>query len=105
MEAWSPLGQGKILTDELLAQISQRHGKTPAQVILRWHIQHGYVIFPKSMNRSRMEENFEIFDFELSPEEMAQLAQLDKGEEGRIGPNPAVFDWIPSAETPNPVRH
>jgi 2,5-diketo-D-gluconate reductase A len=64
-------------------------------VILRWHIQHGHIVIPKSMHRERMEENIKVFDFELSAEEVTAIDALDKGEGGRIGPNPDTFDWIP----------
>lgn len=91
VEAWSPLGQGKILDDSIIGQIAALHGKTSAQVILRWQIQHGHIVFPKSMHRERMEENFNIFDFELTAGEVASIDALDKGEAGRIGPNPNSF--------------
>jgi 2,5-diketo-D-gluconate reductase A len=95
VEAWSHLGQGKILDDPALADIAAAHDKTFAQIILRWHIQLGHVIFPKSMSRQRMEEDLGIFDFELRSEEIVSLDLLDKGEEGRIGSNPDVFAWVP----------
>jgi 2,5-diketo-D-gluconate reductase A len=68
----------------------------PAQVTLRWHIQRGDVIFPKSTAPARMKENFQIFDFELEPEDMAAISALDRGEAGRTGPNPDVFAYVPS---------
>jgi 2,5-diketo-D-gluconate reductase A len=77
-----------LLDDAEIGRIAATHGKTTAQVTLRWHIQRGHIIFPKSMHRERMQENLEIFDFELSAEEMATLDGLDKGEPGRTGPNP-----------------
>jgi diketogulonate reductase-like aldo/keto reductase len=80
--------QGVLLDDAEIGRIAATHGKTTAQVTLRWHIQRGHIIFPKSMHRERMQENLEIFDFELSAEEMATLDGLDKGEPGRTGPNP-----------------
>ena len=95
VEAWSPLGQGRVLGNPVIGKIAAGRGKSPAQVILRWHIQHGHIIIPKSMHRERMEENFRLFDFELSAEEIAAIDALDKGEAGRIGPNPDTFDWIP----------
>jgi 2,5-diketo-D-gluconate reductase A len=95
VEAWSPLGQGKVLGNPAIARIAAERGKPPAQVILRWHIEHGYVIFPKSTHRERMEENFRLFDFELSAEDIAAIDALDRGESGRIGPNPDTFAWIP----------
>lgn len=102
VEAWSPLGQGKVLDDVVLGGLAARKGKTTAQVILRWHIQHGHIVFPKSMHRERMRENLDLFDFDLSPTEVASIDALDKGEAGRIGPNPDTFDWVPSEATPTP---
>jgi 2,5-diketo-D-gluconate reductase A len=102
VEAWSPLGQGKVLDDAVLGGLAARKGKTTAQVILRWHIQHGHIVFPKSMHRERMQENLDLFDFDLSPAEVASIDALDKGEAGRIGPNPDSFDWVPSGATPTP---
>ncbi|MCD4524195.1 aldo/keto reductase [Nocardioides sp. cx-173] len=96
VEAWSPIAQGKVMDDEVIRKIAQRHGKTPSQVTLRWHIERGDVVFPKSMHEERMRENFEIFDFRLSPDEVEAIRRLDQGEAGRIGPNPETMDWIPS---------
>ncbi|MFE6647596.1 aldo/keto reductase, partial [Nocardioides sp. NPDC057772] len=96
VEAWSPLGQGGgELTDPVVAEIASAHGKSPAQVLLRWQIDRGDIVFPKSVRRERLEENLAIFDFELSTDQVAALAALDKGEAGRTGPNPDTFDWIP----------
>jgi 2,5-diketo-D-gluconate reductase A len=94
-EAWSPLAQGKVLHDPTINQIAQKLGKTPAQVVLRWHIQRGDIVFPKSVTPSRMKENFNLFDFELDPSDIETISKLDKGESGRIGPNPDTFDYIP----------
>lgn len=102
VEAWSPLGQGKLLNDAVIGGVAARKGKTCAQVILRWHIQHGHIVFPKSMHRERMQENLDLFDFDLSPAEVAAIDALDQGESGRIGPNPDTFDWIPSDSNPTP---
>ena len=90
-EAWSPLASGELIGEPELEQIAERHGKTVPQVVLRWHIQKGYVIFPKSVTPERIEENFQIFDFELSDEEIGEVEDLDKGEDGRTGPNPDTF--------------
>jgi 2,5-diketo-D-gluconate reductase A len=95
VEAWSPLGQGKILENPAIVRIAVERGKSPAQIILRWHIQHGHIVFPKSTHLERMQENLRLFDFELSADDMATVNALDKGEAGRIGPNPDTFDWIP----------
>ncbi|HEY0391408.1 MAG TPA: aldo/keto reductase [Solirubrobacterales bacterium] len=88
-EAWSPLAQGELLDDETIVRIAERHERTPAQAILRWHLQLGNVVIPKSVTPERIRENIEIFDFELGDEEMAEFARLDRGE--RIGPDPARF--------------
>jgi 2,5-diketo-D-gluconate reductase A len=95
-EAWSPIAQGKVLDDPAIVAISEATGKTPAQVVLRWHIQRGDVVFPKSITPERMRENHDIFDFELDGDDMAAISGLDKGEAGRTGPNPDTFDYVPS---------
>ncbi|HZB19535.1 MAG TPA: aldo/keto reductase [Blastococcus sp.] len=92
-EAWSPIAQGKVLTDPAITSIAERLGRTPAQVVLRWHVQRGDVVFPKSVSRERMQENFALFDFELGAEDMASLTGLDRGE--RTGPDPDRFNYIP----------
>ena len=88
-EAWSPLAQGQVLDDAVIAEIAERHGRTPGQVVLRWHIQLGNVVFPKSVTPERIEENFDVFDFHLSEAEMGEIDGLDAGE--RIGPDPDTF--------------
>ncbi|MGY2083376.1 aldo/keto reductase [Blastococcus sp. SYSU DS0539] len=93
-EAWAPIGQGKVLGDPVLGRIAEQLERTPAQVTLRWHIQRGDVVFPKSVTRSRVEENFAIFDFELDTQQMNAITALDRGERG--GPDPDQFNWIPS---------
>ncbi|MFD7512334.1 aldo/keto reductase [Streptomyces sp. NPDC059853] len=95
VEAWGPLGQGAVLGDEVIAGIAERTGRSPAQVILRWHIQRGDVVFPKSSSRARMEENARIFDFDLSPQDMAAIDGLDRGPRGRGGPDPTTFAYLP----------
>jgi 2,5-diketo-D-gluconate reductase A len=89
-EAWSPLGQGELVDDETISQIGSGHNRTPAQVILRWHIQLGNVVIPKSVTPERIEENFRVLDFELTDDDMRTIAQLDS-EDGRIGPDPSTF--------------
>ena len=89
-EAWSPLAQGDLLEDGTVETIAAHHDRTPAQTILRWHLQVGNVVIPKSATPERIRENFEVFDFELSEDDMAALARLDTGE--RIGPDPGTFD-------------
>ncbi len=89
VEAWSPIGQGLELDDPTIVSIAQRVGKTPAQVILRWHIQRGDIIFPKSVTPSRVKENFDIFDFELADGDVAEISALNKDQ--RTGPDPDKF--------------
>ena len=94
-EAWSPIAQGKVLADEVIVSIAEKVDKTPAQVTLRWHIQRGDIVFPKSVTRSRVEENFAIFDFELSDDDMRSITELDRNE--RTGPDPDIFNYVPKA--------
>lgn len=94
-EAWSPIAQGKVLDDAELERIAKDVGKSTAQVTLRWHIQRGDIVFPKSVTRERVEANFDIFDFELDDRQIQEISALDKGEDGRTGPNPDTFDMIP----------
>jgi 2,5-diketo-D-gluconate reductase A len=95
-EAWAPIAKGKVLDDPTITQIADNVDKTPAQVVLRWHIQRGDIVFPKSVTPSRMKENFELFDFELDPSDVEGIAALDQGKEGRTGPNPDTFAYVPS---------
>jgi len=95
-EGWSPIARGKVFGDPVVQRIARATGAHPAQVVLRWHIERGDVVFPKTMQRQRMQENFEIFDFEINDEEIEALTALDKGEAGRMGPNPDTFDYIPA---------
>ena len=88
-ESWSPLAQGVVLDDPVIAEIASQHGRTPAQIVLRWHIQLGNVVFPKSKSPERLEQNIDVFDFELSGEEMDRIELLDRGE--RTGPDPDSF--------------
>lgn len=94
-EAWSPIAQGKVLGDPEINRIAVARGKSPAQVVLRWHIQRGDVVFPKSVTPERIQANFELFDFELDDSDMGAISALDKGEAGRRGPNPDEFDYVP----------
>ncbi|HET7414978.1 MAG TPA: aldo/keto reductase [Arthrobacter sp.] len=92
-EAWSPIAQGKVLDDDVLKDIAGRHSKSTAQVTLRWHIQRGDIVFPKSVTRSRVEENFNIFDFELAEDDMQAISALNRNE--RTGADPDTFNYIP----------
>ncbi|HEY5895228.1 MAG TPA: aldo/keto reductase [Chthoniobacterales bacterium] len=86
-ESWSPLGQGTILKDPTIGAIAQKHGKSPAQVIIRWHIDSGLLVIPKSVTASRIRENFDVFDFTLDADDLVQIGGLDTPA-GRIGPDP-----------------
>jgi 2,5-diketo-D-gluconate reductase A len=88
-EAWSPLAQGQVLGDDTLTTIAAHHERTVAQTILRWHLQLGNVVIPKSVTSSRVRENFDLFDFELTEDDLAAIARLDAGH--RTGPDPSTF--------------
>jgi 2,5-diketo-D-gluconate reductase A len=88
-EAWSPLAQGAALKESAVTEIAEAHSRTPGQVVLRWHVQLGNVVFPKSLTPERIEQNIDIWDFELSTEEMERIGALDRGE--RTGPDPDAF--------------
>lgn len=94
-EAWAPIAQGKVLDDPVINRIAGSRDKTPAQVVLRWHIQRGDIVFPKSVTSARVKSNFELFDFELDDSDMDAISALNKGESGRNGPNPDTFDYVP----------
>jgi 2,5-diketo-D-gluconate reductase A len=95
-QAWSPIAKGHVVGHPVIETIAARVGRTASQVTLRWHLQRGDIVFPKSTKLERMRENLALFDFELSEGEMAALSGLDRGEPGRTGPHPDDFDWIPS---------
>jgi 2,5-diketo-D-gluconate reductase A len=90
IESYSPLGSGAVLKDETIRKIGEAKGKSIAQVIVRWHIQQGDIVIPKTTHAERMKENIDVFDFELSADEMKAISGLHKGEEGRTGSNPAT---------------
>jgi len=94
-EAWSPIAQGGVLDDPVVTAIADKVGRFPAQVVLRWQIQRGSIVFPKSTTPARIRENFELFDFELQAGDVEQIDALDRGEAGRIGPNPDTFAYVP----------
>lgn len=85
-EAWSPIARGDVLDDDVVTEIADEVGRTPAQVVLRWHVQRGDVIFPKTVHHERMQENFELFDFGLDPDAVRRIDELDRG--ARRGPDP-----------------
>jgi 2,5-diketo-D-gluconate reductase A len=95
-EAWSPIAKGQVLDDPVVTDIAERVGRSPAQVVLRWHIQRGNIVFPKSTTPARIRENLELFDFELSDADGEQIESLDRGEDGRTGPHPDSFAYVPS---------
>lgn len=93
-EAWSPIARGKVVGDPVIKPIADRLGRTETQVALRWHLQRGDIVFPKTLSTERMRNNLAVTDFELTDADMAAISGLDKGRDGRMGPDPAVFDWI-----------
>lgn len=88
-EAWSPLARSAVLDDPVIAAVAQRHGRTAAQTVLRWHLQIGNIVIPKSVTPERIRENIEVFDFELAADDIAAIDRLERGE--RIGPDPETF--------------
>lgn len=94
-QAWSPIAQGGVLDDPVVTAIADKVGRSPAQVVLRWHIQRGNIVFPKSTTPARISENFELFDFELDDSDVEQIDALDRGEAGRTGPNPDTMAHVP----------
>jgi 2,5-diketo-D-gluconate reductase A len=94
-QAWSPIAQGGVLDDPVIAAIAHKVGRTPAQVVLRWHIQRGNIVFLKSTTPARIAENFQLFDFELDDGDVEQIDALDRGEAGRTGPNPDTMAYVP----------
>jgi 2,5-diketo-D-gluconate reductase A len=95
-EAWSPIAQGGVLDDPVITAIAERLDRSPAQVVLRWHIERGSIVFPKSATPARIKENFELFDFQLEPGDIEKIDTLDRGEAGRTGPNPDVMAYVPA---------
>lgn len=93
IESWSPIGghRGNVLEDPVVVEIAQKHGKSPAQIIISWHLQNGLVVIPKSVHKERIEENFDVFDFELDEQDMAALGALDRGT--RFGADPATANF------------
>jgi 2,5-diketo-D-gluconate reductase A len=92
--AWSPIARGALLEQAAMTEIASEVGRTPGQVVLRWHLQSGTVPIPKSTNPARMRENLEVTDFELTAEQVARIDALDRGEEGRTGADPATMAWM-----------
>ena len=94
IESWSPLGSGRALDNAAIAEVARKHGKSIAQVIIRWHLQEGLIVIPKSIHKERIEENFAVFDFELDADDMARINQLDNPKGGRIGADPATAAFL-----------
>ena len=89
-ESWSPLGRGGLIGDPIIGRIAKKHGKTPAQIIIRWHLDHGLIVIPKSANPGRIRENIEVFDFRLDQDDLGAIDGMDRAD-GRIGPDPDRF--------------
>ncbi len=94
IESWSPLGSGRMLDDATVGEIAKKHGKSIAQVIIRWHLQEGLIVIPKSVRKERMAENFAVFDFELDGDDLAKIKGLDQGPKGRVGADPATAAFL-----------
>jgi 2,5-diketo-D-gluconate reductase A len=103
IEAWSPLGQATVLGDPVLIEIARNHGRTPAEVVLRWHTLQGRIVIPKTATPARMAQNTAVFDFSLTSDDLVAIDSLNKGEAGRRGPDPYTFAWIPSDSAPTPT--
>jgi 2,5-diketo-D-gluconate reductase A len=95
-QAWSPIAKGQVLGDPVVTEIAEAVGRTPSQVVLRWHLERGDIVFPKSTRPERMRENFELFDFELGAGHAERISALDRGEAGRTGPHPDRFAHVPA---------
>jgi 2,5-diketo-D-gluconate reductase A len=93
IESWSPLGSGRLLKDPVLERIAGKHGKSVAQTIIRWHLQEGLIVIPKSVHKERIVSNFDVFDFELDPEDLKTIKGMDSSD-GRTGPNPATAAFL-----------
>ena len=94
IESWSPLGSGRMLDDATVGAIAKKHGKSIAQVIIRWHVQEGLIVIPKTTHKERMIENIDVFDFELDEADMQMIKGLDKGTSGRVGADPATAAFL-----------
>lgn len=94
IESWSPLGSGRMLDDEVVGEIAKKHGKSVAQTTIRWHLQDGLIVIPKSTHKERIEENFDVIDFELDAADMDKMLRLDRGTKGRVGSDPATASFL-----------
>ncbi len=94
LESYSPLGSGAVLDDKVLAEIGKKHGKSVAQTIIRWHLQQGLIVIPKSTHKERIVENFDVFGFELDDDDMKKIEGLDDPAKGRVGSDPATNNSV-----------
>ncbi|HWA20337.1 MAG TPA: aldo/keto reductase [Devosia sp.] len=94
IESWSPLGSGRMLDDPVIAEIGKKHGKSVAQIVIRWHLQEGLIVIPKSTHAERMAENIDVFDFELDAQDLGKIVKLDKAAAGRVGSDPAKAAFL-----------
>ncbi len=94
IECWSPLGSGRMLDDKVVGEIARKHGKSAAQVIIRWHLQQGLIVIPKSIHAERISENFASLQFELDGDDMAKIDGLDNAAAGRVGADPATASFL-----------
>jgi 2,5-diketo-D-gluconate reductase A len=92
-ESWSPLGSGRLLSDPTIERIARKHNKSAAQTMIRWHLQEGMIVIPKSVHEDRIAANFDVFDFELDAEDLETISRMDSAD-GRVGPNPATASFI-----------
>jgi 2,5-diketo-D-gluconate reductase A len=92
-ESWSPLGSGRLLSDPTIERIARKHSKSAAQTMIRWHLQEGMIVIPKSVHEDRIAANFDVFDFELDAEDLETISRMDSAD-GRVGPNPATASFI-----------
>jgi len=93
IESWSPLGSGRLLGDPIIQGIAAKHDKSAAQVIIRWHLQHGLIVIPKSVHKDRISDNFDVFGFELDADDLRQIDAMDSAS-GRVGPDPATVSFL-----------
>ena len=94
IESWSPLGSGRMLDDKTVGEIARKHGKSIAQVIIRWHLQEGLIVIPKSVHKERMAQNIDVFDFDLDADDLDRMLRLDQGAKGRVGADPATASFL-----------
>jgi 2,5-diketo-D-gluconate reductase A len=94
IESWSPLGSGRLLDDKVVGELARKHGKSIAQVLIRWHLEEGLIVIPKTTSKARMAENFAVFDFALDADDKDRILRLDQGPRGRVGADPATASFL-----------